>query len=127
MIKNIEDKELLSLCVDLLMRTYTELVQTPDEKTVLIMSQSLANDLKEDFDTLLFEDIIQSFRLGVRNTDKFLVNPKTYYSWIKSHRQLLWSEEGKEPQQMDKRLRYRSRKGTGIKKLSNQIKQIGNK
>ena len=127
MIKDIDIKELTGHCVDLLMRTYTELGQTPSEDVVLIMSQSLANDLKEDFGKLDFEDIVQAFRQGVRNTDKFSINVKTYYSWIKAHRQLIWSQNRNESAYVDKRLHYRSRNGTGIKKLGNQIKQLKNK
>ena len=124
MIKDINIKELTGMCVDLLMRTYTELGQTPSEQVVLLMSQSLANDLKQDFGKLYFEDIVQSFREGVRNTDKFSINVKTYYSWIKAHRQLIWGSEGKNIHQLDKRLKYRKRIGTGTKKIDNQINQI---
>ena len=118
MIKNIPIKELTGHCVDLLMKTYTELGQTPSEQVVMIMSQSLANDLKTDFDTLDLADIQKAFSEGVRNTDKFSINVKTYYYWIKKHRQLIWSEEDKSPEMQDKRLRYRTRKGTGTKSIS---------
>ena len=43
---------------------------------------------------------------------------KTYYHWIKSHRQIIWDNESKEPERKDKRLKYRSRNGTGLKKLN---------
>ena len=49
---------------------------------------------------------------------------QTYYSWIKTHRQLIWNESSKEPEHQDKRLRYRSRNGTGMKSISNKLKQL---
>jgi len=110
-IKEIDIKQLTGMCVDLLMKTYTELGQTPNEQVVLVMSQSLANDLKQDFQNLYFIDIENAFREGVRNTDKFSVNVKTYYFWIKKHRDLIWSEASKEPEHQDKRLTYRNTKG----------------
>ena len=123
MIEEIELKELTLLCVELVSRTLVELGQVKDEKHIVVLSQSLANDLKEDFNKLNFEDIQQSFRQGVRNTDRFVLNVQTYYVWIKSHRQLIWNESSKEPERQDKRLRYRSRKGTGLKRID-QLKQL---
>ena len=89
------------------------------------MSHSLANDLKQDFKNLEFQDIVQAIREGVRNTDnvRFVVNVQSYYIWIKAHRQLIWNEDSKEPERQDKRLKYRSRKGTGLNSISN-IKQL---
>ena len=124
MIEEIELKELTLLCVELVSRTLVELGQVKDEKHIVVLSQSLANDLKEDFNKLNFEDIQQSFRQGVRNTDRFVLNVQTYYKWIKEHRQLIWNESSKEPERQDKRLRYRSRKGTGLNKIENKIKLI---
>ena len=124
MIEEIELKELTLLCVELVSRTLVELGQVKDEKHIVVLSQSLANDLKEDFNKLNFEDIQQSFRQGVRNTDRFVLNVQTYYKCIKEHRQLIWNESSKEPERQDKRLRYRSRKGTGLNKIENKIKLI---
>ncbi len=117
MIKDIDDKQLTIMCNELIFKTLVELGQSKDEKWHLTMSVSLANDLKQDFDTLNFEDIIQSFRQGVRNTDKFVFNVQTYYSWIKAHRQLIWDNTAVDTHRQDKRLRYRT--GTGIKQISN--------
>ena len=90
------------------------------------MSNSLANDLKQDFGNLTMEDIVHSFRNGVRNTDdvRFVLNVQTYYIWIKKHRQLIWNESSKEPQRQDKRVRYRLRTGTGLSSISNKIKKL---
>tara|TARA_R100000655_G_scaffold81041_3_gene120479 strand:- start:2923 stop:3297 length:375 start_codon:yes stop_codon:yes gene_type:complete len=116
-IKDIKEKDLILLCNDLLFRTVVELNQSKDEKWFLTMSVSLANDLKLDFEKLTFTDIQYAFRQGVRNTDDFVLSVKTFYKWIKAHRQLIWSEASKEPERQDKRLRYRS--GTGMKQISN--------
>ena len=117
MIKDIDDKQLTIMCNELIFKTLVELGQSKDEKWHLTMSVSLANDLKQDFEKLNFEDIIQSFRQGVRNTDKFVFNVQTYYSWIKAHRQLIWDNTAVDTHRQDKRLRYRS--GTGMKQISN--------
>ena len=115
-IKDIKEKDLILMCNDLLFRTVVELNQSKDEKWFLTMSVSLANDLKLDFEKL-------TFRQGVRNTDDFVLSVKTFYKWIKAHRQLIWSEASKEPERQDKRLRYRSRNNTGLKSISN-FKQL---
>jgi len=122
-IKDIKEKDLILLCNDLLFRTVVELNQSKDEKWFLTMSVSLANDLKLDFEKLTFTDIQYAFRQGVRNTDDFVLSVKTFYKWIKAHRQLIWDEASKEPERQDKRLRYRSRNNTGLKAISN-FKQL---
>ena len=124
MIKDIEIKELELMCVDLISKTLVELGQIKDEKHIVILAKSLAYDVKEDFRNLYFEDIVQAFRQGVRNTDNFVLNVQNYYKWIKDHRQLIWNESSKEPERQDKRLVYRSRKGTGHKLLSWEIKKL---
>ena len=117
MIKDIDDKQLTIMCNELIFKTLVELGQSKDEKWHLTMSVSLANDLKQDFEKLNFEDIIQSFRQGVRNTDKFVFNVQTYYSWIKAHRQLIWNNTAVDTHRQDKKLKYRT--GSGIKQISN--------
>ena len=122
-IKEYKLQDLQLKCVELISLTLVELGQVKDEKHIVILAQSLANDIIQDFGNLYFEDIQASFRNGVRNTEHFVLNVQTYYKWIKSHRQLIWNESSKEPERQDKRLQYRSRTGTGLKKISN-IKQI---
>jgi len=122
MIKEIEIQELTLLCVQLVSRTLVELGQVKDEKHIVVLSQSLSNDLKEDFPNETFETIIHSFRRGVRDTDRFVLNVQTYYKWIKTHRQLIWNEASKEPERQDKRLKYRTRKNTGITSINKLIK-----
>ena len=122
-IKEYEKQELTLKCVELVSLTLVELGQLKDEKHIVILSQSLSNDLFEDFGNLYFEDIQAAFRNGVRNTEQFVLNVQTYYKWIKAHRQLIWNESSKEPERQDKRLKYRSRAGTGLKQISN-LKQL---
>tara|TARA_R110000824_G_scaffold372989_1_gene563218 strand:+ start:241 stop:624 length:384 start_codon:yes stop_codon:yes gene_type:complete len=124
-IKEIHIQELTIACNDLLFKTLVELGQSKGEQWLLAMSNSLANDLKEDFGNMDFESIIMSFRYGVRDVSdvRFVLNVQTYYIWIKKHRQLIWNESSKEPERQDKRLHYRSRKGTGMKSITN-IKKL---
>ena len=122
-IKEYKLQDLQLKCVELISLTLVELGQVKDEKHIVILAQSLANDIIQDFGNLYFEDIQASFRNGVRNTEHFVLNVQTYYKWIKSHRQLIWNESSKEPERQDKRLRYRSRTGTGLKQINN-IKQL---
>ena len=123
-IKQLERDDLTLKCLDLLTTTFVELGQVKDDKTLSVLTNSLSNDLLEDFPNLTFEDIEASFRQGVRNTKEFHLTVKTYYKWIKAQRQLIWNEASKEPERQDKRLKYRNRKGTGLQSISNKIKQI---
>jgi hypothetical protein len=122
-IQDIELRTLREKCCDLMAQTFMELGQRPKEEDVVSISIILANDLREDFPNLTFEDIRKAFRNGIRNTDKFHITVKTYYGWIKSWRQVIWNNEGKE-ENKDKRLAYRSRKGTGVKKLTTTINKL---
>ena len=121
-IKEYDIQDLQLKCVELISMTLVELGQVKDEKHSVILAQSLSNDLIEDFGNLYFEDIQASFRNGVRNTEHFVLNVQTYYKWIKAHRQLIWNEASKEPERQDKRLRYRSRKGTGLISIQKKLK-----
>ena len=123
-IKNIELKKLRESCVDLMSQSYMELGQRPNTEDVVSFALILAADLKLDFPNLSFEDIKQSFRQGIRNGNEFHLNVQNYYKWIKEHRQIIWDNESKEPQQKDKRLNYRSRKGVGTNTIGHHIKQI---
>ena len=109
MIKKISESELTKMCVELLSKTYLDLGQhNVDAKTKVLMAQSLAYDLKKSFKNLLWIDIQQAFWNGVRNTDDFSINAKTYYKWIKIWRSIMWNNEDIPEQQKDKRLSYRS-------------------
>ena len=87
-----EDKNELNLkCVDLISKTLVELGQTKSEQEIVILARSLSDDLQQDFKKLMFSDIETAFRKGVRETDLFALNVKTYYKWIKSWRQVVWN------------------------------------
>ena len=120
-IKEIEIKELKLLCVDLVSKTLVELGQSKTDKEIVILATSLAEDLKEDFYKLYFIDIQKSFREGVRRTELFALNVKTYYNWIKRHRDLIWENESKEELHKDKRLKYRSKNNTGMITLKQKL------
>jgi hypothetical protein len=126
MIKELSIEDIRNLSIELLSRTFLELRQTNiSEDDIVSLSLILAEDLKKDFYNMEIEDIKESFRLGIRNTDDFLIGPKVWYKWIKKHRQLIWNNEGIDSYMQDKRLAYRSKEGTGLKKLSiNDIKMI---
>jgi hypothetical protein len=89
-IKQENKKDLTLKCVDLISKTFVELGQTKGEEDIVILSQSLADDLLKDFANLMFPDIENAFRNGVRKTDLFALNVKTYYVWILKWRQIIW-------------------------------------
>ena len=106
LISEIPVKELLGKCVDILMRTYTELGQTPTEQVVLIMSQSLAEDLKRRFSKLMWYDVDRAFNRGVRETEEFHLSVKTYFKWLTYwKKQVIWDaqyqvQQGKDPKEI---------------------------
>ncbi len=83
-------KELKLECATLISRTYLELGQKSEAETVVLMAKILADDLVRDFKSLSFTDIKEAFRQGVRKSDKFHFNVKTYYQWILNYRAILW-------------------------------------
>ena len=117
-IKNISIEDLRHFSNDLIGKTYLQLGQKPNEKDMFKLSLILAEDLQTDFDSLSLEDINQAFRQGIRNTKEFHLTVKTYYKWIKDHRQMIYNNETIEPNMQDKRLKYRHRQGTGMKRIN---------
>ena len=105
-------------CVNLLASTYLQLGQKSDAKSMNFLGSILCEDLQTDFQDLTMDDIIHAFKQGIRNTDDFHLTVKTYYKWIKAHQQIIWNNEKVDPIMQDKRLKYRSRNGTGMKKIS---------
>ena len=91
MIGKLTDKELTELCVQLLSKTYLDLGQhNVDAKMKVLMAQSLCFDLKHSFCNLLWKDIQNSFWNGVRNSEEFSINAKTWTKWIKAWRKIIW-------------------------------------
>lgn len=125
MINNIPIEDLRSEAVDIMNKTYLELGQNPTEETIVSFAYILADDLKRDFDKMEMKDIWESFRNGVRQSEVYHIQVKTYYKWITDHRQIIWDNETIEPNMQDKRLRYRTRQGTGMKRINiKDIKQL---
>ena len=125
MIKNISIEDLRSEAVDIMNKTYLELGQNPTEETIVSFSYILAEDLSRDFYNMEMSDIWEAFRIGVRQTEIFHLQVKTYYKWIRDHRQIIWDNETIEPNMQDKRLNYRTRQGTGMKRINiKDIKQL---
>ena len=123
-IKDISIENLRNYSVEILSSTFLQLRQNVTEEDIVALSLILAEDLKEDFSKLHIEDINKAFRLGIRNTDDFLIGPKVWYKWIKKHRDLIWSEQYKEVQYQDKRLNYRKKLGTGMKSIATTINKL---
>jgi len=125
-IKELNNKDLKLFCLDILTKSFVELGQVKDDKTLAILAQTLSNDLLEDFNTLTTEDVKQSFRNGIRHTEIFVLNVQTYYKWLNSHKKIIqediWNKNNKIDYKVDKRLKYRSRTGTGLTNINKLIK-----
>ena len=94
MIKTITKAKLEDKCLDLLSRAFLDLGQhNIDAESKVIMAQSLAHDLHRTFGSLYFEDIKDAFWNGIRNTEEFSINAKTWYKWIRIWRDILWDAE----------------------------------
>jgi len=106
MIKTITREELEDKCLELLSRAFLDLGQhNVDAESKVIMAQSLAHDLHKTFGSLYFDDIKDAFWNGIRNTEEFSINAKTWYKWIKIWRDILWDAEyqvrnGADPKQV---------------------------
>tara|TARA_R110000744_G_scaffold177295_2_gene296043 strand:- start:671 stop:1051 length:381 start_codon:yes stop_codon:yes gene_type:complete len=122
MIKDIPIADLRNHAVEILSKAYLELGQNPTEDTIVSVGLILADDLSRDFNKMEVQDIRESFRIGIRETQDFHITVKTYYKWLKAHQQVIWDNETIPEQQQDKRLNYRSRQGTGMKQIN--IKNI---
>ena len=118
-------KELTKKCIGLISNTLVQLGQTKTDKDILILATTLADDLLRDFKKLSWFDVEEAFRTGVRG-DKFVLNVQTYYAWLRAQKKLIDEDIWKKHNQLtyipDKRMIYRSRKGTGMKLISNKKK-----
>ena len=92
-------EDLLMGAVDLISKTYIELGQNNvDEDTIMIMSQSLADDLAKTYRNFYFEDAEKAFNIGVRSpiTSDFIhLTVPTYMRWLRKHRDLIWDARAK--------------------------------
>jgi hypothetical protein len=98
-IKTMTKEELLLGAVDLVSKTYIELGQNNvEEDTIMIMSQSLADDLAKTYKNFYFEDAERAFNLGVRSPikgDFIHLNVPTYMRWLRQHIDLIWDARAK--------------------------------
>ena len=117
-------KELTKKCIGLISSTLVQLGQTKTDKDILILASTLAEDLVRDWKMLSWKDVEESFRSGIRESEDFALNVKTYYKWLRTHKKLIdedvYKQNNLESYTVDKRLNYRSKNNTGlltIKKL----------
>lgn len=108
-IKTMTKEELLMSSVDLISKTYIELGQhNIEEDTIMIMAQSLADDLGKTYKNFYFKDAQNAFNLGVRspiNSDFIHFNVPTYMKWLRKHKELIWDararvDKGEDPLQV---------------------------
>ena len=115
-------KELTKKCIGLISNTLVQLGQTKSDKDILILASTLAEDLMRDFGNMSWKDVEEAFRSGIRG-ERFVVNVQTYYIWLRAQKKLIdediWKKNNQVTYRPDKRLIYRSRKGTGMKSISN--------
>jgi len=99
LIKTMSREDLLMGAVDLISKTYIQLGQNNvEEDTIMVMSQSLADDLSKTYKNFYFEDAEQAFNLGIRNpqNDSFIhLNVPTYMRWLRKHKDLIWDARAK--------------------------------
>ena len=92
-IKTMTKEDLLMSSVDLISKTYIELGQNNiEEDTIMIMSQSLADDLAKTYKNFYFEDAVNAFNIGVRspiNGDFIHLTVPTYMKWLRKHKDLI--------------------------------------
>ena len=98
-IKTMTKEELLMGSVDLISKTYIELGQNNvEEDTIMVLSQSLADDLAKTYQNFYFEDAQKAFNLGVRSQisgDFIHLNVPTYMRWLRKHKDLIWDARAK--------------------------------
>ena len=108
-IKTMTKEELLMGSVYLISKTYIELGQNNvEEDTIMIMSQSLADDLSKLYKNFYFEDAVNAFNIGVRSpvsSDFIHLTVPVYMKWLRSHIDLIWEarskvDKGEDPKQV---------------------------
>ena len=119
-------KELTKKCIGLISKTLVELGQNKSDKDILILATTLAEDLMRDWKMMSWEDIEESFRTGIRTTDKFVLNVQTYYSWLRAQKKLIdedtWAKNNQEQYTKRRELTYRKKNGTGLLTIQKLLK-----
>ena len=85
----IDRKELQLKCVDLITLTMVELGQTMDTDTIVVLSKSLAEDLRMYYPSFNLNDVHIAFHKGVRDTDLFHLQVKTFHIWLKERKRIM--------------------------------------
>ena len=120
-------KELTKKCIGLISKSLVELGQTKSDKDILVLANTLSNDLLRDFQTLSWTDVEEAFRTGIRQSERFVLNVQTYYSWLKAQKKLIdddtWAKNNQEQYSQRRELKYRKRNGTGLISIQKQLKQ----
>ena len=119
-------KELTKKCIGLISKTLVELGQTKSDKDILILSTTLAEDLVRDWKMMRWDDIEESFRTGIRESNEFHLSVKTYYKWIRTQKKLidedLYNKNNKEQYTSRRELTYRKKNGTGLLTIQKLLK-----
>lgn len=94
MILKIEIEKLEELCLDLISKTYLQLGQHNTEAEMkVVLAQSLADDLKRSYKNFDWEDVVEAFRIGLRQPSDFIhLNIPTYIKWLRQHKQRIWED-----------------------------------
>ena len=93
LIIEIEEKQLKTKCVDLLTFTGYELGQRMDADQLVALSKSLAGDLRKYYGSFSWNDVVIAFHKGVRDTDLFHLQVKTFNIWLKERKKILMNFE----------------------------------
>ena len=119
-------KELTKKCIGLISSSLVQLGQTKTDKDILILASTLAEDLIRDWKMLSWQDVEESFRSGIRESEEFHLSVKNYYKWLRNHKKLIdehvYKQNNLESYTIDKRLKYRSRNGTGLLTIQKLLK-----
>ena len=95
MIREIKIEKLEQDCLDLLSKTYIQLGQHNIEaEQKVIMAQSLAEDLKRSYKNFYWKDVLEAFRIGLREPNETFIhiNVPTYIKWLRMHQERIWND-----------------------------------
>lgn len=119
-----EQKQDLTIkCAELISKTLVQLGQSKTSEDISVLATTLSFDLLHEirFRGMTFQDVEVSFYRGLRETDLFALNVKTFYTWILNQKRKIDIDKTNETlilsYKPNPELSYRSRKGTGLKRL----------
>tara|TARA_R110000744_G_scaffold378850_1_gene495636 strand:+ start:20608 stop:20994 length:387 start_codon:yes stop_codon:yes gene_type:complete len=91
-INNIDNTKLIKYVYDIIAKTTIELGHRTDGKTMALLANTFAADLKIEnrFKRLYITDIVAAFRNGIRSTDEQqYLNIPTFYRWVRAQKLLI--------------------------------------